>query len=340
MRPIHFHAILFLSAAATLSFAGCVSTGKFNAMQQQAQKNDSLYTWSMRTLKACQDDNNKLVRQKAALQDQANDLNVQMTATKENITLMRKQLQSLSALSSAQAESIKKSLDNMGAKDDFIQELRSTVAHRNSENMAVLLNLKAALGSFGNQDVAIKIEKSVVCLDLSDTLLFTSDSNSSTLTDKARSLLGRLARVLHDQPEIECTVEGHPANIPNLTAIVPSPADSTTHPADSSLHLIDSTSKSADSTSKPTDSASKPTDSTAHPTDSTSNLLAALTGNAALADNWELPVQRATAIVRVLQHNYTISSERLTVAGRADNRRTRIILLTPMDKVLEVLERK
>jgi chemotaxis protein MotB len=326
MRPIHFHAILFLSAAATLSFAGCVSTGKFNAMQQQAQKNDSLYTWSMRTLKACQDDNNKLVRQKAALQDQANDLNVQMTATKENITLMRKQLQNLSALSSAQAESIKKSLDNMGAKDDFIQELRSTVAHRNSENMAILLNLKAALGSFGNQDVAIKIEKSVVCLDLSDTLLFTSDSNSSTLTDKARSLLGRLARVLHDQPEIECTVEGHPANIPKLTAIVPNPADS-------SLHLTDSTSKTADSTSHATDS-------TMHPADSTSTLLAALTGNAALTDNWELPVQRATAIVRVLQHNYTISSERLTVAGRTDNRRTRIILLTPMDKVLEVLERK
>jgi chemotaxis protein MotB len=324
MRPIHFYTVIFFSAV--LSFVSCVSTGKFNAMQQQAQKNDSLYTWSMHTLKACQDDNNKLIRQKVALQDQANDLNLQMTATKENVTLLRRQLQDLSALSSAQAESIKKSLDNMGAKDDFIQELRSTVAHRNSENMAILLNLKAALGSFGNQDVTIKIEKSVVCLDLSDTLLFTSDSNSSTLTDKARSLLGRLARVLHDQPDIECTVEGHPANIPNLTAIV-------SNPADSSLHLTDSTSKSTDSTVHPTDS-------TAHPTDSTSKLLAALANNTALTDNWELPAQRATAIVRVLQHNYTISSERLTAAGRTDNRRTRIILLTPMDKVLEVLERK
>ena len=297
MRSIHFYPVIFFSAV--LSFVSCVSTGKFNAMQQQAQKNDSLYTASMRTLKTCQDDNNKLSKQKAVLQDQANDLTLEMTATKENNTLMRRQLQDLSALSSAQAESIKKSLDNMGAKDDFIQELRSTVAHRNSENLSILLNLKAALGSFGDQDVTIKIEKSVVCLDLSDTLLFTSDSNSSTLTDKARSLLGRLARVLHDQPDIECTVEGHPA-----------------------------------------DSTSKPTDTTRNPMDSTSTLLAALTNNAALTDNWNLPVQRATAIVRVLQHNYTISSARLTAAGRADNRRTRIILLTPLDKVLEVLERK
>jgi chemotaxis protein MotB len=285
MRPTHFHVIIFFSAAATLSFVSCVSTGKFNAMQQQAQKNDSLYTSSMRTLKACQDDNNSLVRQKAVLQDQANDLNAQMTATRENDTLLRKQLQNLSALSSAQAESIKKSLDNMGAKDDFIQELRSTVAHRNSENLAILLNLKAALGSFGNADVTLKIEKSEVCIDLSDTLLFNSDSNSSTLTDKARSLLGRLARVLNDHPDIECTVEGHPASSPN-------------------------------------------------PADSNANLLAALT------DNWDLPVKRATAIVRVLQHDYNIPPARLTAAGRAANGRTRIVLLTPLDQLLRVLEPK
>ena len=72
MRPTHFHSVIFLSAI--LSLTSCVSTGKFNAMQQQAAKNDSLYTWSMRTLKSCQDDNDKLSKQKTVLQDQANDL--------------------------------------------------------------------------------------------------------------------------------------------------------------------------------------------------------------------------------------------------------------------------
>lgn len=211
MRPTHFHAIVLLSAI--LSLTSCVSTGKFNAMQQQAQKNDSLYTWSMHTLKTCQDDNDRLNKQKAVLQDQANDLNLQMNATKENNTQLRKQLQDLSALSSAQAESISKSFDNISAKDTYIRELRSAVAHRDSVNLVVLLDLKATLGGLSDQGVAITSEKSVLYVDLSDKLLFNSDSNSYTLTDKAKTVLARLARVLNDQPDIEFMVEGHTDSI-------------------------------------------------------------------------------------------------------------------------------
>jgi chemotaxis protein MotB len=206
MRPTHFQAIVFLSI---LSLTSCVSNGKFNAMQQQAQKNDSMYTWSMRTLKACQDDNDRLNKQKAVLQDQANDLNLQMNATKENNTQLRKQLRDLSALSSAQAESISKSFDNISAKDTYIRELRSAVAHRDSINLAVLLDLKATLGSLSEQGVSITSAKNVLYVDLSDKLLFNSDSNSYTLTDKAKTVLGRLARVLTEQPDIEFMVEGH-----------------------------------------------------------------------------------------------------------------------------------
>ena len=209
MRPICFYSVIFVCAV--LSFASCVSTGKFNAMQQEKQKYDSLYTSSTHTLKTCQDDNNTLDKQKTLLQDQANDLNMQLNATKENNTQLNKQLQDLSALSSTQAESIRKSLDNIGAKDDYIRELRSAVAHRDSVNLAVLLDLKATLGSLGDL-VTIKTEKSVVCVDLSDAL-FNSDSNSYTLTDKAKSVLGRLARVLNDQPDIEFMVEGHTDSI-------------------------------------------------------------------------------------------------------------------------------
>src|SRR5579872_7317774 len=98
--------------AVTLLFASCVSTGKFKAMEQQANLNDSLYNQSMRTLKACQDANTALVRQKADLQDKTNDMDQQLTATKENNTQLRKQLQDMSAISTAQAESIKRSIDN------------------------------------------------------------------------------------------------------------------------------------------------------------------------------------------------------------------------------------
>lgn len=208
MRSVYFY--LFISSSALLS---CVSAGKFKAMQQEAQKYDSLYTWSERTLKTCQDANKDLAKQKASLQDQTNEMGLQLTATKENNTLLRKQLQDLSAISTSQAESIKKSLDNMGAKDSYIHGLQSAVAHRDSVNLVVLMNLKAALGSFGDQDVKIKIEKGVVTVDLSDKLLFNSDSNSYTVSDKAKAVLGRLARALNEQPDIEFMVEGHTDSI-------------------------------------------------------------------------------------------------------------------------------
>ena len=208
MRPAHFY--LFIFSSALLS---CVSTGQFKTMQQRAQMSDSLYTQSMRTLKTCQDANNDLSKQKSSLQDQANELNLELTASKENNTQLRKQLQDISLITNAQAESIKKSLDNMGAKDSYLQDLQSALSHRDSVNLAVLMNLKASMGSFGDKDVSLKIEKGVVYADISDKLLFNSDSNSYTLTDKATAVLGRLARVLNDQPDIGFMVEGHTDSI-------------------------------------------------------------------------------------------------------------------------------
>jgi len=52
-----------------------------------------------------------------------------LTATQENNALLRKQLTNLSAISSTQAESIKRSLDNIGAKDIYIQQLRAAISH-------------------------------------------------------------------------------------------------------------------------------------------------------------------------------------------------------------------
>src|SRR6201994_2429499 len=126
---------LIILPAAVLVCVSCVSTGKYKAMQQQATQNDSLYNQSMRTLQACQEDNKNLNKQKASLQDQTNDMKVQLTATQENNSLLRKQLQTISAISTAQAESVKKSLDNMGAKDTYIMALQSAVARRDSANM-------------------------------------------------------------------------------------------------------------------------------------------------------------------------------------------------------------
>ena len=72
-------------------------------------------------------------------------------------------------------------------------------------------------------------------------------------------------------------------------------------------------------------------------------------------DNWDLSVQRATAVVRVLQSDYGIKPQRLIAAGRSEylplesndtpegrarNRRTRIVILPKLDQFFDILEQK
>jgi chemotaxis protein MotB len=288
-----------------LSFTvvSCVSTGTYKALQVEKSKSDSLYTWAMGTLKVSQGDNARLSRDKSALKDSINDLNVQMRAVKQNNTALHKQLDDLSALSTTQAESIRKSIDNIGAKDEYLQRLRMALSQRDSANLAVLMEIKAAMGSFGDSLVAIKVAQGVVSLTVSDQLLFGGDSTNYTVTDKGKNVLVRLARVLRDQPDIGCRVEAYPGS-------APVGADSTMR--------IDSVMR---------------TDTVMH-TDTVKRTDAAM-------DSWELDTRRAASVVRMLQNQYNITAARLTAAGRGEaGRGTRIVLIPPTDRLSEVLEKK
>jgi chemotaxis protein MotB len=139
-------------------------------------------------------------------------LNKQIAFLKENNNQALKQLQDVSVISSTQAESIKKSLENLGAKDAYIQTLQQAIAHKDSLNMALVMNLKGAVGNLDDKDINIKVDKGVVYIDISDKLLF--KSGRYEVTAKANEVLGKVAQVLKNQPDIEFMVEGHTDNIP------------------------------------------------------------------------------------------------------------------------------
>lgn len=77
--------------------------------------------------------------------------------------------------------------------------------------------------------------------------------------------------------------------------------------------------------------------------------------DAAIKDNWDLSVKRATSIVRILLNNSNIDPKRLTVAGRGEflpvdpaktpearkkNRRTEIILTPNLKELYDIIESK
>ena len=142
-----------------------------------------------------------------SLQNTIDELNKQVDFLKNNNNVVLSQLKDLSVVSSAQAESIKKSLDNIGAKDLYIQGLQSSMARKDSINMNLVMNLKGAIGDLNDGDINVKVDKGVVYVDISDKLLF--KSGSFNITDKAKVALGKVAKVLAAQPNIEFMVEGH-----------------------------------------------------------------------------------------------------------------------------------
>jgi chemotaxis protein MotB len=202
--------ILVFCASSVMLFS-CVSSKKFKTLNDKYNELSTSYTGVQNDLKACRDETAELNRKKAALETDIDNLNKQIGYLKENNTQALKQLQDMSVISAQQAESIKKSLDNIGAKDIYIQDLQAAMARKDSLNMALVMNLKGAIGNLDDQDINIKVDKGVVYVDISDKLLF--KSGSYTVTDKAKEVLGKVATVLKNQPDIEFMVEGHTDNV-------------------------------------------------------------------------------------------------------------------------------
>lgn len=206
-----WHKFTILASASVLMLS-CVSTKKFDALNKKYDELNTSYTGVQNDLKTCRDEKSELERKRAANEAEIDGLKKQVDFLKENNNMALKQLEGLSVISSQQAESIKKSMENLGMKDAYIQDLQTQMARKDSLNMALVMNLKGAIGNLDDQDINIKVDKGVVFIDISDKLLF--KTGSYDITDRASEVLGKVATVLKNQPDIEFMVEGHTDNIP------------------------------------------------------------------------------------------------------------------------------
>src|SRR5258708_1317973 len=198
---------LALTGLLPVMLFSCVSSKKFKALQSKYDSLDRSYGALQNDLRNCNDKTAGLTRDNSNCDEQVNALQKQIDFMKANNTQALKQLEDMSVISSSQAQSIRKSLDNLGAKDAYIQSLQAAMAHKDSLNMALVNNLKGAVGDLNDKDINIKVDKGVVYVDISDKLLFASGKYD--VTARAQEVLGKVAKVLKAQPDIEFMVEGH-----------------------------------------------------------------------------------------------------------------------------------
>jgi len=190
----------------------CVSTRKFNDQASQLSREKSAHAVTQQNLTNCENRVKDGEMKIADLQSKLTVSSNRVSALKENNDQTLKQLENLSVITNSQAESIKKSMENIGAQNQMIYSLQASLAQRDSLNMALVMNLKGVLDNINDQDINVKVVKGVVYIDISDKMLF--NSGSYEITERAGEVLGKVARVLNNQKDIEFMVVGHTDNVP------------------------------------------------------------------------------------------------------------------------------
>ncbi|MBK8356296.1 MAG: OmpA family protein [Saprospiraceae bacterium] len=212
MKFIHF-ILLFAVIGATSS---CKTGKKLKAAEAQYKSLSDQYVALESKLTDYETANNEADKRRRVSDKEIEELNKQIAFMRENNTAVLGQLKDLSVVTSSQAESIKKSLDNIGAKDNYIQTIQSAAARKDSLNMTLVMNLKGAMANMQDDDVQIQVEKGIVMISLSDKMLF--KSGSYDISESASNVLGKVAQVLNNQPDLEILIEGHTDNVPIVKA--------------------------------------------------------------------------------------------------------------------------
>lgn len=196
--------IMLLSATAALLLSSCVSQKKYAELEaQQRETQDQLNTATVK-LNSCLDE-------KERLNQQIGTLSNQNSALLNNVG-------DLATLSRKEAENLERSLESIKEKDMKIQRMQDAISKKDSVTLALVTSLKGVLGNMNDEDIEINVEKGVVYVSISDKLLF--ESGRYNVSDRAKEVLGKVATVVKNRPDIEFMVEGHTDDQPIRNAVL------------------------------------------------------------------------------------------------------------------------
>ena len=148
-----------------------------------------------------------------AREDQIKDLKDQISDIRGQRDKQVQQVGDLTVLSQSASNNINTTLKQLEGKDKYIKLLQAAKSQADSINLALAVNLKGVLNDgVMDKDVDVKVDKTVVFINLSDKMLY--QSGSATITSKANEVLGKIARIIESRPDLEVMVEGYTDNQP------------------------------------------------------------------------------------------------------------------------------
>ncbi len=146
-------------------------------------------------------------------QEQIDDLKEQIADIRSQRDKQVEQVGDLTVLSQSANENIRETLSQLEQKDKYINLLQAAKTKADSINLALAVNLKSVLNEgIEDNDVEVKVDKTVVFINLSDKMLY--NSGSAIITERAKGVLGKIATIIESRPDLEVMVEGYTDNIP------------------------------------------------------------------------------------------------------------------------------
>ncbi|MEQ5792386.1 OmpA family protein [Muricauda sp. NFXS6] len=203
---------IFLGTLAmTILLSSCVSQKKYADLEAKHKETQDLLNSATVKLNDC-------LEEKATADSRLKTLEDQNAFLKANNQELINNMGNLTTLTTKGAENLEKSLESLQEKDLTIRKLQNAVTRRDSVNLALVQSLKGVLGNLDDEDIEISVEKGVVFVSISDKLLFRSGSYN--VTNAAKEVLGKVAKVVNNKPDFEFMVEGHTDNVPYRSGVL------------------------------------------------------------------------------------------------------------------------
>jgi chemotaxis protein MotB len=209
-----------------LAFTSCVSKKKFASLQSELastkadlERRGELVNDFKNKLVACEQERDKAASNSSAKDNQISDLRAQIADLRKVRDNQMEQVGGLTVLNQSANENINRTLAQLEKKDKYINLLQAAKSKADSMNLALAVNLKSALKEgLDDTDVDVKVDKTVVMVNLSDKMLFTSGSYK--ISPRAHSVLEKVAAIIKSRPDLEVMVEGYTDNVSINTACI------------------------------------------------------------------------------------------------------------------------
>lgn len=191
--------------------SSCVSQKKYAELEAKHKETQDLLNSATVKLNDCLEEKATATSRLASLETE----NEFLKSTNQGLI---KQIGDMTTLTAQGAENLEKSLESLQEKDLTIRKLQDAVTRRDSVNLSLVQSLKGVLGNLDDQDIEVSVEKGVVFVSISDKLLFRSGSYN--VTNDAKAVLGKVAKVVNNKPDFEFMVEGHTDNVPYSSGVL------------------------------------------------------------------------------------------------------------------------